>query len=244
MLVKICGLKTLEPAQTAVESGANLLGSIMVPGRARTVDPATALQISEHVKQVRAKNNSKSVAQLQEDLLKQTFTSDIEYYTHISREISTNGPYFVGVFRNQPIDEVLKLATDLKLDFVQLHGSENKPEYVKQLKHAHGIVLRYVLQTESETMEPELSKFAQEKTLVLPLLDSEAGGEGNVIDWASVDQLEYGRFILAGGLTPENLEEASKVRNVIGYDVSGGVETEGVKDLAKVRKFVEVGRKH
>ena len=66
------------------------------------------------------------------------------------------------------------------------------------------------------------------------------GGTGTTFDWhLAVVAKTFGRVILAGGLTPENVAEAVKLVQPYGVDVAGGVEKEkGIKDHAKIKKFI------
>lgn len=228
-------------AECAIASGADLLGSILVPGRVRTVDPSIALQISTAVRSARTEQSS--IKLVQDELAASTYTSDTAYYEAVADLLIKHGPFYVGVFRNQSIDDVVTTARKLKLDFIQLHGSENKLDYVNAVGDEFGIIIRYVVPSEVELMKSQLPEFARRKVVVLPLLDSDVGGEGKVIDWIIVNELTFGRFLLAGGLTPDNLESTLEVKNLVGYDVSGGVEGEnGEKDLAKIGKFVGIGK--
>ncbi|CCJ29216.1 unnamed protein product [Pneumocystis jirovecii] len=84
----------------------------------------------------------------------------------------------------------------------------------------------------------------------IPLFDSEAGGTGELLDWNSIsdwvgrqESPESLHFMLAGGLTPENVGDALRLNGVIGVDVSGGVETNGVKDSNKIANFVKNAKK-
>ncbi|ODV76822.1 phosphoribosylanthranilate isomerase [Suhomyces tanzawaensis NRRL Y-17324] len=240
-LVKICGLKSTEAAAKAIDTGADLLGFILVPNRARTIDNETASAITARARQTRIdrKRKIQSMKQLNQHIKGLQATDPVDYYEQVAQLIIENGPFTVGVFRNQHLDEVYKTALALEIDFIQLHGSENKLEYLERNSEGnYGLINRYVVPTEAETLAQHVHKFTQEKELVIPLLDSEAGGEGKVIDWEFVNKMTFGKFIMAGGLTPSNLEAAGAVKNVLGYDVSGGVETDGVKDLTKIEQFI------
>ncbi|CAI5757756.1 unnamed protein product [Candida verbasci] len=223
MLVKICGISDIESAKCAIDNGANLIGCILVPNRSRTINHEIAKEISKLVKSKRTKQ------------LKIPNTTNVnEYFEELAAEISRTGPYLVGVFRNQPRDDVIRIATELELDFIQLHGNEDKLEY---LGYGFGVIPRYIIPKEHELLKEHADILVGQ--LSLPLLDSDLGGEGKTIDWDYINEkLDVGS-ILAGGLTSENLP---KLNNIIGFDVSGGVETNGKKDLNKIEKFIKKGR--
>ena len=64
-----------------------------------------------------------------------------------------------------------------------------------------------------------------------------------VIDWEYIsDNLYFTRAILAGGLTPENIRDTKDINNILGFDVSGGVETDGEKDFSKIVRFIAGGK--
>lgn len=197
MLVKICGIKRLQDALPAIEEGADFLGIILVPNRARTIDTDAALELSK--------------------------------YLH---SLPEPRPKLVGVVRNQPKEDVIELKNKLNLDYIQLHGSEPE-DWLSELPKP--IIRRLV---------PGTATFATDviKTTSLgatPLIDSEQGGDGKVLNWNDLNQGGDLKFVLAGGLTPENVSLATKVPGCIGVDVSGGVETNGVKDETKVREFIK-----
>lgn len=237
-VVKICGLRDVSSAQTAIDSGADLLGMIMVPGRARTVDSGIAKQIVALVKEKRGETHVRDVFR--------NIDTDVEfpqYVDKVKRNVIEKGPFSVGVFRNQDKDEVFKLAREIGIDFIQLHGSENKPEFFAQNKDLEfGIIPRYVIDRDQDDMSAHFASVSQLPGMAIPLLDSDAGGEGKTIDWESVNHLVFGRFLLAGGLTPDNINETKTIKNIIGFDVSGGVETDGVKDHEKIKQFVKNGK--
>ncbi|VEU23209.1 DEKNAAC104324 [Brettanomyces naardenensis] len=237
-IVKICGLKSVDVAQTAVDVGSNLLGVIVVPGRARTVDPEVAIKISQLCQQRRQKLHREYQSSI--ELLRKANECELEgaaWFENCCRLIVENGPFFVGVFRNQPLQEVIDTSHKLGLDFVQLHGSEDVDEYVTHIELP--VIPRFVLQRDNIGLAVKTHRH------ILPLLDSERGGEGKLINWKDAERFYSemdGRFLLAGGLTPENVALALKVKGCVGVDVSGGVETEGKKDKGKVERFLKNAR--
>lgn len=250
-VVKICGIRTEEAANCAIESGVDLLGVILVPNRKRTVDHDVAKKISLLASDKRKTKDTqfKTVNSILKHLERQSFLNSDQYFIAFKQLIIDNGPFLVGVFRNQDISDVFKIAGELSLDFIQLHGNEDKEKFCQynSLKESctYGIIPRFVIPKDIDVMDKLFTETIRDNVyvgsgLALPLLDSELGGEGKTIDWKAVDDLKKGKFILAGGLNPSNVQSAFVINNVIGFDVSGGVEDEdGNKDLMKIESFIK-----
>lgn len=142
----------------------------------------------------------------------------------------------VGVFVDAPLAEVQDAIRSCRLDWAQLAGRET-PAYCAALG---GRVIK--------TLRLPADRAAFE-TYDVPLfhLDSpqgkQAGGTGKSWDYTLARDLA-GQFplLLAGGLTPENVEEAILTARPFGVDVSSGVETDGRKDPDKIVAFVENAR--
>lgn len=143
-------------------------------------------------------------------------------------------PKLVGVFRNQSLEVIERAAQEIPLDVVQLHGSE-PPEFVSQITTS---VIKRVVPTNPDFVEQILLLNSQN---VYALVDSERGGDGKVFDWTPLEKVGAvgGKYILAGGLNPDNVKQALAQPGCIGVDVSGGVETDGIKDLHKIRLFLK-----
>lgn len=234
-LVKICGTRSPEAAQAAIQAGADLIGIIQVPGRSRTVSDDVALRISQVVKSTPRPNIQSSDAshQLSKATASEWFDHSAAVLRHSSRAL------LVGVFMNQPLSYVLSQQEKLGLDVVQLHGSEP-------------------LEWASLIPVPVIRKFAPGDIGIarrayhsLPLLDSGSGGSGQLLEEANVqkslDSDEGLRVILAGGLTAENVVDVIKKLGesgpkVVGLDTSSGVETDGAQDLDKIRAFVTAAK--
>lgn len=233
-IVKICGLKTQEAASVSIESGASLLGTILVPNRARTVDPEIAREISKLCHEKRISKGSKYLTSKElKDYVNTLQIKGPEWFEKVAETIVENGPYLVGVFRNQSIEDVKRISAALNIDIVQLHGSEVVDDYVSSIELP--IIPRFILN------KPGFENSLNTHKFLIPLLDSEAGGEGNLIDWNDANifgEEMNGRYILAGGLNPENVNNALKIKGCFGVDVSGGVETNGIKDNNKIKRFV------
>ncbi|CCH45123.1 hypothetical protein BN7_4702 [Wickerhamomyces ciferrii] len=229
VLVKICGIKDVESAQVALDAGANLIGMILVPGKKRTIDHGIAKEITQLVKSKRFPITSNEFYR--------SFGGrgdSPKWFEEVSKELKEKGPFSVGVFKDQSIEEINKLIDELDLDFVQLHGKENHDDYIPNLKVP--TIARFIPDEDNvlDSLKPNKQ--------ILSLFDSEAGGEGIKLNWENLSKWaneNNAKYILAGGLTPENVSEAIKLNGVIGVDVSGGVETDGVKDHSKIIKFIQ-----
>ena len=157
-------------------------------------------------------------------------------------------PKAVGVFANNPLDEVNETARALALDYVQISGDE--PD--EDLQRFEAPVIRSVHIEAAPGQRPDPAALgARLDTLralgATPLLDAKVdaryGGTGRRFDHAAArDAAREHDFLLAGGLTPENVAQAVAGVRPWGVDVSSGVETNGVKDPAKIRAFIQAVR--
>lgn len=150
------------------------------------------------------------------------------------------GPFMtrVGVFVNAPLDEVRELATMLRLDAVQLHGDEDAA-YAASLQATCRVIKAWPFSLE---LTPEhLRAFPADAIL----LDGLKPGSGEGFDWSQAAKLRgFPKLILAGGLTPHNVEAGIRVLQPYAVDVASGVESsQGVKDPAQVQDFVRSAQK-
>lgn len=140
----------------------------------------------------------------------------------------------VGVFVNEPLESVKKIASTVKLTYCQLHGDET-PEYVNSFPNA--IKSFRVNDTLKNTYFDDFRCSA----FLLDTYSSEGyGGTGVTFDWLMAREAnEFGKIIVAGGLNETNVRTAIETAQPWGVDVSSGVEREpGVKDPEKVHRFV------
>ena len=140
----------------------------------------------------------------------------------------------VGVFVNEPVDAIRETARVAGLRMVQLHGEET-PAYMEQIDQP---VMRAVT---LDTMVETTKTWPADTTLLLDSTDPSRRGAGRAaVDWPRAAVITRGRrVVLAGGLTPDNIEEAIVTVRPIGVDVASGVESApGVKDLDKVARFL------
>lgn len=157
-------------------------------------------------------------------------------------------PEIVGLFADQPVDEVKEHIEKLGLDSVQLCGAEDVA-YAKQLSVPIYKVIGIDPGLPISAQMPRIMvmqhrhQLAGHKIVIDTKVAGAYGGTGQTFDWEIAADLAEGlRFSLAGGLTPDNVGEAVALVKPWGVDTSSGVETDGEKDLNKVSAFVEAVR--
>lgn len=141
----------------------------------------------------------------------------------------------VGVFVDAPVDRMASLVKDGLIDVIQLHGHEDNGTIAALRRQVTCPVIKaFKLSRPGEipTIEKSLAD--------LVLLDSGAGS-GKTFDWSLTAKITR-PFMLAGGLTPDNIGRAVAQVHPRGVDLSSGVETGGVKDSAKVMAAVAAAR--
>jgi phosphoribosylanthranilate isomerase len=142
-----------------------------------------------------------------------------------------------GVFNNEHPSRVIETVHSLGLSGAQVHGDVGHDGVDEIATHIRRTIRAYraghVRSDEFHTTKPWAI-----------LLDSQSPGSGEVFDWSLVERVpERARMILAGGLRPENIEEAIRTVRPFGVDVSTGVEASpGKKDPVKLRAFISNAR--
>jgi phosphoribosylanthranilate isomerase len=234
-LVKVCGIREPRHAVAAADAGADFIGVIFAASRRQvTVEQAQAI--------AGALGSPPAAAEPPPaDILR-----DVRWFRQAAQSIEDllgrKRPLLVGVFADAEPETMNAIAESCALDLVQLSGHEAwgmclgiaRP-VIKALRVRASASARSIL----GTMRPG--------TAALCLLDSDVegvlGGSGQTFDWQVARGVAAKRpIILAGGLTPENVGEAVRVVKPWAVDVSSGVETHGVKDVAKIRAFVAAAK--
>jgi phosphoribosylanthranilate isomerase len=211
-LIKVCGLREPEHAAAAARYGADLLGFIFAPAR-RQVTVETAKAC---VVAAREAAGARAVIA-------------------------------VGVFVDAQAREIERIAREADLDAAQLHGSEDAT-FVQDLGIPATKVLRPKPGARAAELIAELDTFrASSRPPSAFLIDAYAegamGGTGDRADWDLAAEISVNRpLMLAGGLDPENVSAAIRRVRPAGVDVSSGVETGGVKDVARIEAFIRAAR--
>ncbi len=207
--VKICGVTKPEFASAAAEAGADYIGLMFAESPRRI----TKEQAREIVQAVRGKKGKQ--------------------------------PTLVGVFVNRPPLEIATMAKEVGFDIAQLSGDEPEDELeeftIPLIKAVH-VDSSIPGPVRLLTLRRRLTFLKQRN--ILPLLDTKVkgkyGGTGQPFDRELAKTLaQEFDFLLAGGLTPGNVGEIVAQVQPWGVDVSSGVETSGVKDMAKIQEFLK-----
>ncbi|MFG6149760.1 phosphoribosylanthranilate isomerase [Halobacillus sp. B23F22_1] len=154
----------------------------------------------------------------------------------------------VGVFVNPTVEQLEEVLTFVSLDVIQLHGSETVSEILK-IKEAFGLpVWKVVHHSEGALEQMEVFKGVADGYVIDSKVKGAHGGTGVSFDWSTVE--DYVRVsneqnvtcFIAGGITPENIDQLLD-HEPEGVDISSGIETNEQKDLYKIQAIMkEVGR--
>ncbi|MGM0472326.1 MAG: phosphoribosylanthranilate isomerase [Bacillota bacterium] len=148
-------------------------------------------------------------------------------------------PYvnLTGVFVDENLKQVKKIACECKLDTLQLHGDESA-EYCQQLTQWR-IVKSFAVKDKLDVVK--LANYDVSAYLLDTYHPDQRGGTGKTFNWELAKQAqELGPVILAGGLTPDNITTAINQVQPYAVDVNSGVEIRpGIKDQAALRRLVK-----
>ncbi|WP_026576560.1 phosphoribosylanthranilate isomerase [Bacillus sp. UNC438CL73TsuS30] len=142
----------------------------------------------------------------------------------------------VGVFVNETLEGIEKIANFTGLTHIQLHGDE-----AASLSERLTLPVIKAASIESDETLEEIKNYPCEYLLLDGPKGKYRGGNGLAFNWKNInlDVLKEKKIILAGGLHQENVEEAIQTIQPDMVDVSSGVETDGKKDLQKIKLFIE-----
>ncbi|REK77244.1 phosphoribosylanthranilate isomerase [Paenibacillus paeoniae] len=218
--VKICGLRDQATIQAMDGLSIDEVGLLFAPSK-RQVSKETASLLIESIHQIRNDRDAR--------------------------------PDAVGVFVNASLDEMAAILAVAPLDVVQLHGQET-PAYCAELRRRFpGTAIWRVFsirpEPEADSSSPEADE--AEKRLApyagvvdALLIDAPGGGTGQPFNWSVIEAYKRSAdsfglpLYVAGGLHADNVQELLHKYKPHGVDVSSGVETDGQKDIEKIRLFV------
>lgn len=237
-LVKICGLTSVDEAFEAARLGADLIGLIFAPQSKRKVSAEVAKQIVAAVKQFRGE---RPVAELVTSDGASKDTLIASWFDWLASAAQSR-PLVVGVFADQPLDEVKTLALEAGVDVIQLSGAEEW-SYIASLSKPVLRAVHVAPAGDPVTLE-SLPLPDCPVGLLLDAVDPNApqlrGGTGQQIAWGRAAPLARAvPLALAGGLKAANVAAAMRTFRPRLVDVASGVElSPGKKDLAQVKQFI------
>jgi phosphoribosylanthranilate isomerase len=210
--VKICGITCVEQGEAIAQLGATALGYICVEKSPRYIAPQQIAPITAAVSALDA---------------------SLDHF---------------GVFANAPLSEIIAVTQTAALTVIQLHGDET-PATCQLLREALTYFnlphIQLVKAMRVRTGDDLTAALSYEPCVDMLLLDAyhpdQLGGTGKTLDWQTLKDFAPKRpWLLAGGLTPDNVLSALAQLSPHGIDLSSGVErSPGDKDLLKVRQLFE-----
>jgi phosphoribosylanthranilate isomerase len=236
--VKICGCRTPEQALWAADAGADFVGIVFAPSSRRRVELEDASEI------VRALGPSLRDLEQESPPASSKTDSDLRSWFQngaaaLERLLVRKRPLTVGVFAANDPNEINEIVDECGIDLVQLSGGEPwsaclmANRQVIKAVHVHG----------GDSPESVTGRIETGSAMAVLLDKADEvvyGGTGKRLDWQVASGIASQMPVwLAGGLTPENVANAIETIRPWCVDVSSGVETNGVKDEAKVRAFVK-----
>ncbi len=245
--VKICGCMRVEDALAAKEAGADFVGLVFAPGSRRRLSieegqaivgalgaPLRELGQPEpppHYSEPEAKAPGGHAPK----------AAAVEWFRHgaeaLERLLSRKRPLTVGIFEDQTLEEVNTIADECGLDLIQLSGDESWADCLLAVRQ----VVK-AIEVPAGASGDDVAAGLEAGTAIAFMLDA-SRGQGISVDRATAASVAARVPVwLAGGLTPENLTDAVQNVRPWAVDVSSGVETEGAKDPAKIRAFVEAAK--
>ena len=145
----------------------------------------------------------------------------------------------VGVFVDQTCSQIMRKVNRCGLTIVQLHGRET-PELVQEIRHENIPVIKALFSAGAPSFS-DAQKYRATAFLVECGSGVQPGGNALTWDWREARKIsETHPVIIAGGLSPANVSQAIGACRPAAVDVSSGVEkSPGIKDIAKVKAFIE-----
>ena len=220
--VKMCGISKIETIPAVIEANPDYMGLVFAPSKRQvTVDQAKTL-VEELHKQYANRYNR-----------------DAEQYSNQTL-IHQESIKTVGVFVNETVESLLKIAKEVKLDVIQLHGDEDE-SFIQTLKEQSNVEVWKAVQVRSAADAEAWIDSSADMLLFDAYHKDERGGTGEVFDWSCLDEFER-PFMLAGGIDSTNVARAIRTVRSYGIDISSGIETDGVKDNEKITAFTKLVR--
>ena len=152
----------------------------------------------------------------------------------------------VGVFVNESVENIVEIAEDTALNYIQLHGDEEEnfiDELRNKLNKEIKIIKVFRVGNEFGNLKFKIHHLKSPADYLLFDTDSKAfGGTGKTFDWRILNEVEIPKpYFLSGGISPENCKDIRNIKQQpLALDINSKFETEaGIKDLEKIKNFYE-----
>lgn len=161
------------------------------------------------------------------------------------KSIQMPGVFKVGVFVNEPMDEVISTATAAGLDMVQLHGDET-PNYCKEMANHYPVIKAFRI-SETDDVAYKILEFMEDVDyLLFDTASSVYGGSGISFDWTKLaNATKQKPYFLSGGIGPNDISKitsfvkSAAAGNCFAVDVNSKFETApGQKNIALLQSFI------
>lgn len=213
--IKICGLMDIQTIQAMDGLPIHEIGFVFAPSK-RQISGTTAAELIKAVSELKAANGKRPLA--------------------------------VGVFVNEQFAGLQEILAEAPLDIVQLHGRETA-EFCREVRDKLNVQVWKVFSmnqaAEGKAPESATERLTPYKDAVdAVLIDAPGGGTGQIFNWEAINEYNQAAnelgitLYVAGGLHEGNVQELLRSYSPGGIDVSSGVETDGRKDIEKIRLFV------
>ena len=242
--IKMCGISKVETIPAIVDAKPDYMGLVFAPSKRQvTVEQAKTL-VDELHKQYE-KTYGEATVPMNTDTAQDSQDSQDSQVSQDSQGFVPGNSNFekiktVGVFVNETVENLLKIAEEVKLDVIQLHGDEDE-SFIQTLKEQSNVEVWKAVQVRSAADAEKWIDSSADMLLFDAYHKDERGGTGEVFDWSSLDEFER-PFLLAGGMDSTNVARAIRTVRPYGIDISSGIETEGVKDTEKIKAFTNIVR--
>ena len=153
----------------------------------------------------------------------------------------------VGVFVNESVENIVAIAEDTALNYIQLHGDEEE-NYIDELRNKLNketkIIKVFRVGKEFENLKFKIQNLKSDVDYFLFDTDSKAfGGTGKTFNWQILNELDIPKpYFLSGGISPENCKDIRNIKQQpLALDINSKFETQaGMKDLEKIREFIRI----
>lgn len=149
----------------------------------------------------------------------------------------------VGVFVNEPVEDILRIAREVPLDIIQLHGDEDNSVIDKIRSESENVwEIWKAVRIKNSFDKSHLKDCCNADRFVMDTYVEGYGGEGKSFDWSLINGVDRDKLIIAGGIHADNVKKIIQDISPYSIDLSSGVETDKVKDLSKMEKLMKIVR--